>query len=137
MSHLADINEILKRQGLGFVKISDGGSWDNGKKYVSHGGISSKGFKGGSIGPMTMTNAHMDHNRKKQSELVTALTPLVNEIATNDNGFCIVFELKPGNFRHISFDWRLFPTYSWKANLDNGYKSYWLIATITDSKTTK
>ena len=127
----AEILEALKdrsifgwQDGFGFVKMNDGHFSE--KTYKNWEGKSFKGFKGGSIGPMTLTTAHKDHNRNIEELVRKALVPLASDYGINgDTHFFKFDDGKKG--LELRFRWHLFPTYTNRMDLDPGYQQYWFV----------
>lgn len=126
----AEILEVLKNRSIfgnnafGFVKLNDG---DNAPKtFKNWSGQTFKGFIGGSIGPMTMTDAYASHNRDVEDRVRKALAPLASDYGINsDTHFFKFNDGKKG--LQLNFRWRLFPLYTNRMDLDSGYQRYWFV----------
>ena len=127
--NIKEINSRLKDLGLGFVKMNEG-SFSNGKVYTNWEGKRSKGIRGGSIGPMTMTNAHMNHNAEVEAKLKEAFFGFYSYDGVSSK---LTFDLGKKT-RTYNFAWNLFPSNTNAMDLDPGYQSYWLTLAITDTK---
>lgn len=113
-----DLNKALKAIGLQAPK-----SRINSFKDVSHRGF--KGIRGGSIGPMTSTNAHWNHNRDTEQKVFNVLATLEG-VEYNSNADGIYFTLNDGKKVHkYKFSWQLFQTYAHN-EYDPSYRTYWL-----------
>ena len=126
-----ELNQILKDIGLGFVKMSKGCYSHGNVTYKSYDGKTVKGIAAGSYGPMTVTNAHLEHDQQTKDKIHEALYP---HAFRYDRSKCeYVFRL--GNkVRTIRFTLHDFPTYSHHADLDPGYMSKYWVPGITDEK---
>jgi hypothetical protein len=71
----AQATAILKTLGLGYIKASTG---DFGSRDVVL-EPRQKGLRGGSMGPLTCTDAHHDHSAKVQREVYDAFSKLPEE----------------------------------------------------------
>ena len=114
-----DLNKALKAIGLQAPK-----SRINSFKDVSHRGF--KGIRGGSIGPMTATDAYRKHNRDVEQKAIDLLRtmPGIGTIGVSDEG--IRFSLNDGKKIHnYRFIWTLFQTYAHN-EYDPSYRTYWL-----------
>ena len=134
-----EIATALKNSGLGFVKI-DNGSY-NGKTYKDYEGKSYKGIRGGSTGPMTMTNAHTEYTRKVLAKAMVSLRELQPDTLELPSNIKIsltqfdaykAFQIAPDKVRVIGFQKQEFPTYSQSMDYDPSYETVWLIATTVD-----
>ena len=113
-----DLNNALKAIGLEAPK-----SRINSFKSKSHRGY--KGIRGGSIGPMTSTNAHSKHNFDVELKVTDVLRTIPGvEYSTDHTG--IQFSLNDGKKVHkYKFSWQLFQTYAHN-EYDPSYRTYWL-----------
>lgn len=109
--------------------------------------IKQKALRGGSIGPMTCTNAHINHMITPQTELIHAfatLSHVINSCSVQESyidnrvkNYHYEIQLDSKTVRTITFKWQLLSTYSYLADLDSSYKTYWLVMDFTDSKISK
>jgi hypothetical protein len=113
-----EINKVLKNIGFGFVKMQVNTYQD--KTHPSK----TKGLRGGSIGPMTATDAYMNHNQSAINETKTALTNIGGKVESSYNDLSISFPSKKGKLVY-NFNLNLFKTYA-GFDLDPSYKTYWL-----------
>jgi len=115
-----EINAKLKELGLGFVKMNTPTSYDlkSGKCHTDWDGKKSKGFIGGSIGPMTMTNAHQGHNRQVEDKIREEFP---RNFSYEVNTLVLTFDKIV-----YKFEWKLFPANTVACDLDSGYQNYWL-----------
>jgi len=114
-----DLNIALKAIGLQAPK-----SRLNMYKEVSH--RAWKGIRGGSIGPMTSTNAHMEHNRKVEQKVIDILRSIPG-VEYPSNQDAMNFSLNDGKKVHkYYFSWHTFRTYAHN-EYDPSYQTYWLI----------
>ena len=114
----AEINKVLKSIGFGFVKMQVNMYQD--KTHPSK----TKGLRGGSIGPMTMTDQYMNHNRSAINETRTALTNVGGKVESSYHDLSISFPSKKGKLVY-NFDLQLFRTYAHN-EYDPSYQTYWL-----------
>ena len=113
-----ELNLILKKCGLGFVKGTLN-SFET-KVLTNFDGKRNKGIKGGSIGPMTMTNAHTNHNLNIERKVIDSIgTQYLKEHSPNNY---LSFDI---NGLKITLIWKLFPTYAHN-HYDASYMTYWL-----------
>jgi hypothetical protein len=135
----AQANAILKTLGLGYIKISDGYNFPPKNSSSNH-----KGLRGGSITPVTVTDAHHDHSAKVQREVYDAFSAMPEALVTWETCYAgathklsnvrIVIALDEKKARVINFYWRPERTYTRAANLDEGYCTYWFVCETQDMK---
>ena len=113
-----EINKVLKSIGFGFVKMHVNMYQD--KTHPDK----VKGLRGGSIGPMTMTDAHINHNQSAINETKTALTNIGGKVESSYHDLSISFPSKKGKLVY-NFDLRLFKKYA-GFDYDPSYQTYWL-----------
>lgn len=113
-----EINKALKNIGFGFVKMQVNTYQD--KTHPSK----TKGLRGGSIGPMTVTNAHENHNQSVINKTKIALTNIGGKVESSYHDLSISFPSKRGKLVY-NFDLQLFKKYA-GFDLDPSYKTYWL-----------
>ena len=124
----SEVNKLLKEAGLGFVKINTSSYPINrSKKYTNWEGKSFKGFRGGSIGPMTVTNAHLNHNKEVVQRINELTRDYSCQLAETDNGVIIKFQAGSGKDIVKEFKWNTFPTNSASMGFDPAYQTYWLV----------
>jgi hypothetical protein len=136
----AQATAILKDLGLGFIKASTG---DFGSRDVVL-EPRQKGLRGGSMGPLTVTDAHHDRSAKVQREVYDAFSNLPEALVTWETCYAgathklsnvrVVIALDAKKVRVLNFYWRAFKTYTRAANLDSGYCTYWLVCESEDKK---
>ena len=136
----AQANAILKDLEVGYVKHSTGDF--SGKGVIAEGRY--KGLRGGSIGPLTVTDAHHDHSAKVQKRVFDAFAAM--EGATVEWRTCyagathklsnieVTIRLDEKKVRVLNFYWRAFKTYTASARLDPDYATYWLVMESEDRK---
>lgn len=96
------------------------------KPYKSWEGITPKGFRGGSHGPMTSTNAHLEHNREIEQKVIKALAPLAEDYTVQNGAYIFKFNDGKKGFT-MKFTWMEFPTYTRNVDLDPGYRTWWFV----------
>lgn len=125
------INATLAKLNMGFIKIDTPG----GTRVIER----VKALKGGSKGPLTVTNAHIDHCREVQMRVLKNMADLAAQLGSDSdyssaitsnvgNGlmdFQFMFKLNNKTARVLTFTWRLESTYDRSCNLDPSYKTYW------------
>jgi hypothetical protein len=117
--------------------MSRGNYFDPPMPIKTHDNKFIKGIKAGSIGPITVTDAYKTHNSNTIDKLVAVLKELPHDSLTiKSDSVEVVFVIGVNQIRTITFDLKLFPSYNclWLGMLDSGYKTYWLVQTIKDSK---
>lgn len=130
-----DITKTLKEAGVVNVSMSRGNYVDTPQAIKTPDNKFIKGVRAGSIGPMTMTNQHQQHNQSKITEVYTKLHDLpYEEIERHTTGLKAVFKISEKMVRVITFDLKLFPSNAPSVNLDSGYQTYWLVQSIEDKK---
>lgn len=106
-----------------------------------------KAISGGSSGPMTSTNAHMDRNRSVEEEVTKAFTAMrPYGLQTDQSKSWVSGQLKNLDFifmvdektqRTVKFSWEQFPTNSRSRGYDSSYQSYWFVMNTVDEKIKK
>jgi hypothetical protein len=130
-----DITSKLKAAGVVNVSMSRGNYFDPPMPIKTHDNKFIKGIKAGSIGPITVTDAYKTHNSNTIDKLVAVLKELPHDSLTiKSDSVEVVFVIGVNQIRTITFDLKLFPTNAPSVDLDSGYKTYWLVQTIKDSK---
>ena len=119
-----EINKALKGIGFGFVKMSV-----NAYQVKTH-PSKMKGLRGGSIGPMTMTDQYMNHNQTAINEIKTGLTNIGGRVEKSYNDISISFPSKKGKLIY-HFNLSLFKTYA-GFDYDPSYQTYWLVLDKTE-----
>ena len=125
----AKVNAILKEHGLEFIKISDGSSMHcESKCMVDHDNKRMKGIYLSSHSPMDCTSAATDRIRQTVNAVRNSLHHLnkVNERYVVEETSRTITYLYLATERHR--------TYSWKANLDEGYQTSYLVPYFTKEK---
>jgi hypothetical protein len=136
----AQANAILKNLGLGYIKASTG---DFGSRDVVL-EPREKGLRGGSMGPLTVTDAHFDHSAKVQRAVYDAFSAIPEALVTWETCYAghthklsnvrVVIALDEKKARVLNFYWRAYKTYTRAARLDEGYVTYWLVCESEDKK---
>lgn len=123
-------NKILKEQGLAFIKIKQGsGSFAESKCMVDHNDKRMKGIYLWSHSPMDVTSVGSDKVRQTEQEIRSMLDGKFRKI----NERWVVEETsRTITFLYLALE-RL-RTYSWKANLDDGYQTSYLVPYFTKEK---
>jgi hypothetical protein len=125
----AKINAILKEQGLGFIKISDGSSMHCGEKCMTdHDGKRMKGIYLSSHSPMDVTSAASDRIRETTNKVLNKLQHL-NKV---DGRYVVEETSRTITYLYLATERHR--TYSWKANLDEGYQTSYLVPYFTKEK---
>lgn len=131
-SAATDLQSVLKKHGYRMISMTV----DSYKSKTIQG--AGKGIPGGSIGPMTVTNAHMERNAKIEKDLRNDIYNLNKEYfdipseilvkVKQSSGFSDPIILKIGNnkYKAISMVWNLYPAYVRSAGLSSDYQNYWL-----------
>jgi len=115
----AEINKALKDLGYGFVKVSTGG-FDEPKCFTGFDGKRVKGIAGGSVGPMTATNAYEEKNR----EVISTATDTLKRLGmTEDEDGVLVSQ--NGKIK-VSFIVSYFPKYTRSAGYDDSYQNAYI-----------
>ena len=97
-----------------------------------------KAFRGGSIGPLTVTTAHYQHchqvndRLKKEFGNIAQITETPSFYGDMKN-ITLVIKLTDKLQRHMEFSWQLLRTYATN-EYDPSYMTYWLVLTTTDAK---
>ena len=127
---LKTINQELKDIELGNVKMEK----DHYHKatYKTYENKTVKGIQGGSIGPMTSTDAHQNHNFKIEAKVREILGHLSDKVISE--GMFTSYYINLGKKTRIfKFHWSLFPTYAHN-EYDLSYQSYWYVLQTNDIK---
>jgi len=130
----AEINKLFKEAGYQFIKLDNGDRFSSGTIYKNSQGKRVKGFRGGSIGPMTVTSAHLKHNDKKVQKIKSIACEYAKTCYLTKNGLEMTFLTGPNKLTTYSFTWQLYPTHTHSANLDSMYETYYLVGNSIDSK---
>ena len=83
-----------------------------------------KGLRGGSIGPMTMTDAYMKHNNDAIDETRNKLESIGGTVEQGSYDLSVSFPNGKGKIMY-NFYLTLYPTYAGN-EYDRGYQTYWL-----------
>jgi len=113
-----EINNALKEIGFGFIKMRVNMYQD--KTHPSK----MKGLRGGSIGPMTMTDAYMKHNNDAIDETRNKLESIGGTVEQGSYDLSVSFPNGKGKIMY-NFYLTLYPTYAGN-EYDRGYQTYWL-----------
>lgn len=123
------VNKILKEQGLSFIKISDGSSMHCAEKCMTdHEGKRMKGIYLSSHSPMDVTSASSDRITTTKNKVLSKLQHL-NKI---DGRYVVEETAKTITYLYLATERHR--TYSWKANLDDGYQTSYLVPYFTKEK---
>jgi hypothetical protein len=136
------VNDALKATGLKYISINLGQyKW----KAIEP---RTKGLSGGSIGPMTVTDAHLTFCNDTARRVLKVFQNLPADIdwsyvpkpAYHGNGKLedLTFTITTGKntVRVIKFCWELHQTYSYSQGYDNAYQTYWFAMHVEDKKVT-
>jgi len=115
----AEINKVLKELGYGFVKVSTGNDFDNGKCFTGWDGKRVKGIPGGSHGPMTATNAYQERNKAVIDKVTSSLR--CAGMVERDG----VLESQDGKIK-LTLTVSEFPKYTKSAGYDDGYMNCYI-----------
>lgn len=129
MTTKLEIKNALKQLGFGLVKMEL--DHFHSKTYKGFDGKGIQGVAGGSVGPMTMTDAWKSHCNEREQKVRTALLSLGAKLETFGNGFNATFDLGNGVTRILYFLWNTYPTYAHN-HYDPSYKTYWLTYGVKD-----
>jgi len=125
---LSDIKAALKPAGLRTISLTIDSF--HSKTFRDLANKTQQGMRGGSTGPMTMTSAHLDHDKQteeKAKEILAEIGCTIEPVSTL--GFNATFVQDNGKPKTIKFRWDLYPTYHHSADLDSSYKTNWLVMT--------
>ena len=134
----AEINAILKNLGLGYVKASQG-EFDYRDVVLEP---RMKGLRGGSIGPLTVTDAYMNVNERTQDKVRDAFKVIpgvsMRHVAGwpeshRIHGLEIEIPISEKVVRVLKFNWERVNTYVGR-RYDPEYRTYWYIMTTEDRK---
>ena len=138
------INDFLKDLGLTTVKMSKH-EFDHSTVACMQTGQRERGIPGGSVGPMTCTSAYKEFNGEVSGKVRRGFGDYLYREGLSDKVDAYVRDrrslydfyvipLVGGGFRILQFKFEQFPTYSPMADLDPGYKTYWYVLTVVDTK---
>jgi len=113
-----EINNALKEIGFGFIKMRVNMYQDKTHPRKM------KGLRGGSIGPMTMTDAYMKHNNDAIDETRNKLESIGGTVEQGSYDLSVSFPNGKGKIMY-NFYLTLYPTYAGN-EYDRGYQTYWL-----------
>jgi hypothetical protein len=113
-----EINKALKEIGFGFIKMRVNSYQD--KTHPSK----MKGLRGGSIGPMTVTDAHHTHNTNVIDNVKNTLQNIGGSVEKGSYDLTVSFPSNRGKLVY-NFYLTLYPTYSHN-EYDKSYQTYWL-----------
>jgi hypothetical protein len=113
-----EINNALKEIGFGFIKMRVNMYQDKTHPRKM------KGLRGGSIGPMTMTDAYMKHNNDAIDETRNKLESIGGVVEQGSYDLSVSFPNGKGKIMY-NFYLTLYPTYAGN-EYDRGYQTYWL-----------
>jgi hypothetical protein len=119
----SQINAALKTIGYGFVRVSSKGE---SRVYRDHDNRMVKGIRGGSIGPMTCTNAHLDHNKEVIQKVFNVLTDIGVMFDHTDSSGMTMYYMRGKKRVTLRISAQLFPMY--KDNIYSPeYKNYYIL----------
>ena len=111
------MKQLLKSLGFSNVKQSvSGGDYYKNPTYRSQSGKMVFGIHGGSIGPLTCTNAHLERNSSVEKQIVNLLRA-AGATVWDDTGAYLTVEF---GGKSVNLQWITIPTYT---NLRD-YSSY-------------
>jgi hypothetical protein len=116
----SDINKVLKENGYGFVKLSAGG-FSGDKCFTGFDGKRVKGIRGGSFGPMTVTNAYQERNQSIIREVESDLRYI--GMRKNEDGLLVS---EDGKIK-MTLVVENFPQYARSAGYDDGYQNCYIL----------
>ena len=116
------INELLKELEVGFVKQQKDTYHD--VVYTNWEGKRYKGLRGGSIGPMTMTDMHRKHNCDVETKVKQKLNYYADSMYIENDQLNFDFRISEKQIRTLSFKWHLFGKYAHN-QYDEGYQNYY------------
>jgi uncharacterized protein YxjI len=103
-----------------------------------------KGLIGGSIGPLTVTNAYIKHCEDTAQQVLKAFQSLPTDIEWSyDSTLAYVGNLQNFTFtvktgkntqRVIKFCWERHSTYAARLRYDSSYETYWFAMYVEDNK---
>ena len=114
----SEINKALREIGVDFVKMRI--DYYHEKTHP----LKKKGLRAGSIGPLTVTQAHMEHNRNTIDKVKDTLYRLGGSVERTLSDLTVSFPSKKGKLIY-DFNLEMFPTYAHN-EYDPGYQTYWL-----------
>jgi hypothetical protein len=115
------MKQLLKSLGFSNVKQSVSGDSYKTPTYRNQSGKMVFGLRGGSVGPLTVTNAHLERNRDVQTKLIAALRSAGATVSETRD-----FIEVTANGKHVSLFWTTYPSYT---NLRD-YQSYVLTSNV-------
>jgi hypothetical protein len=133
------VGNALKNIGLGFIGYNDGTPYKL-KAFANR----TKGLIGGSIGPLTVTNAYIKHCEDTAQQVLKAFQSLPTDIEWSyDSTLAYVGNLQNFTFtvktgkntqRVIKFCWERHSTYAARLRYDSSYETYWFAMYVEDNK---
>lgn len=129
-----EIAQVLKEAGLRNVSVNTNDHMPKSYKTLDNKFV--KGIRGGSIGPMTMTDAHLKHNSDAVEKLVEKLRVLRPDVVehTANGGVNITIQVSEKQNRVLHFSWSQYPSNAASMDLDPDYQTYWLTMSQKDVK---
>jgi hypothetical protein len=119
-----EVNDILK--SLGAKNVSMIKDSYHTKPFKNWQGKTVKGIQGGSQGPMTCTNAHIERNRAVMRKIHDSLVDIATDVNVMSNSRSVFnFEDAKGKKFSLVVDTDSFPTYAHN-NYDPSYETWWL-----------
>ncbi len=132
------INDKLKNIGLGLIGYDDGTPYKL-KAFSNR----TKGFIGGSVGPLTVTNAYIKHCDDAAQAVLAAFRSLTDIDWSYDSlpayignlqNFTFTVKTGKNTQRLIKFVWERHSTYAARLRYDSSYQTYWFAMYVEDSK---
>lgn len=128
---VTEVKAKLKDLGLKIVKVSTGGFGAGGnieRAYKDGAGKQVKGIQGGNRGPMTVTDAPYEKNRKVKAAILDMFRK-VGMVTTNDESTLTV-QLDDKNQVSMYLSW--LPQYAGSAGRDGSYENaWWVLSPVT------
>ena len=125
-------NRILKELGYTFVKVSRG-TFATPKCYTDYYGKKTKGIRGGSYGPMTITNQWRNVNEKVTNAVKVEMNKLGIISIDGSDFFQYIVQFGRKEFK-VTFSWEAYPTYDRSQRLDPSYLTQWLTCDMEEIK---
>ena len=120
------INAALKSVGYQSIKMRTG--TDGTKVYRDYNNKIVKGVRGGSIGPMTVTDAAITHNKETLERVCNALRDIGVSYDYTDNSGIAMHYIKGKKRVNIRLSASLFPAY-YRSIYSPEYKNYYILVT--------
>jgi len=133
MSTKTIVNKALKEAGLEFIKIKDGSSsFSDSKCMTDYDGKRMKGIYCTSHSPMDVTSAASDCVREVAQSVHSKMVALLGKPEGDSSRYIVAETSRSITYLYLATERHR--TYSWKANLDDGYQTTYLVPYITTEK---